>query len=958
MSFDRAYFVNTREGFTSLWEIESENETQAVLSRKYTVKESGEYYLQYYSDNYSEIELISPSGRYTPILHGEDKEILISLSSGENVLTVAIPKANGAVPTLYSRLISESGEILRDDEYYADRDYQLFETMQDTEVGNDYTAAVGKAIPSFGRFGFAKGDGVLDFSMPAFGIISRPFISGIPKYKKHAMWSFSLLPDGEVESGRNMKVYKIPENEKIDVDWTHTLWRRELRLGKFISYDYSTLTTALLVETNLNYISLSRMSAVGSYRSATFSVEKDGKPLFVTKTPDDGLLYDLKRDGKLLKNFVILSRQGAFPEAPILLSLPRSPRRITRNEKGVRVEFEGEVGFALLTFLFGIELFDTTDLTSDWYERAIEKAIKLHSLSLARPIGCEEYFKIDNDRIHIANKFSFREFKDSLNTARTKAAPLPPPVMIESLFGGNAVSDKNATSLDLPTKYGPLDAVVGSDKSEYTLPIPEYREGFSFVAKSKDLFAEMLHSDFDEYISFHRDKGYIPNPGNYSFLFQYAYPYKLFPFLLDSDRKRLEEIMREGIEVVKNPDHGYIGPSGRRCLSWYKRTEPFTGISYLSTYLHITGISKYEHCDREIIENSENVFIELDWGNAMSLYSTWLAALFTGSFDKLEESFPIFRQAFNYYLHNMDFACMASGYAENGVSWNDGTNYGGYLGFINIADVLGKKEDYEIGLYAFSKLCCLRRAMLLSTQNYFCKYFGVEPWYIAKFFHEETDGDCAFISYPEHLVSAGYRRQSIYNFTTEGHYREAFLMYAKYLPKELEKLLSAAESSTIGSITGEKIDKETTYSTLKNGFLGEQETFSYLAISTILKRFSDEELEKMINEAAENRRISREILGNYVWSHRRLSKEWSRITLLSQLYSRGKPRLAAWRGLRIADATYPTLTLEEVKKGAFLEVCSEKAPTATLDGKIIEFTRLRENIYRAEIKQNGLLIFK
>lgn len=957
MSFDREYFVNTREGFTSLWTLDGSTQDTAVFTRKYTVREAGEYYLQYYTDSFSEIELLSPETRYTPILHGEDRELLVTLERGENTLTASVPIKDGAVPTLSTRLLGEDGRIIRDDVISADVPCPDVHTLTEYEIPEGYTPAVGSAIRSYGRFGYAKGDGVLDYSMPAFGIVSRPYISGVPKYKKHAMWSFSLLPDGERESGRNMKVYKVPDNERIDVDWTHTTWRRELADGKYISYDYSTVCSSLLIETNLSYINMSRMAAIGAPTSATFSTERNGKCVFVTRTPDDGVLYDSARDGELKKGFIILTRQNAFPEVPMLITLPRSPRTVKRDAKGVRIEFDGEVGFALLTFLCGIELLDTEALTDEWYEKAIMHAMTVHSLSLMRPVSCEEYFRIFGDRMGIKNRFTYRELEDVFETPRLAAAPLPPPVMLEALYGGAADADERAVDLALPTKYGPLYAVLNSTESEYSLPIPEYRENLVFSEKCKEEFAELLHSDFDEYISYHRDKGYIPNPGNYSFLFQYAYPYKLFPYLRDEERERLEDIMREGLDAVTDPNHGYVGPAGRRCLCWYKRTEPFTGISHLSTYLHITGISKYAHCDREIIENSENVFIEIDWGNAMSLYSTWLSALFTGSLDLVEKNFSIFRRAFDYYLVGMDFACMAVGYAECGVSWNDGTNFGGYLGFINIADALGRREDYELGLYAYAKLCCLRRAQLLSTQNYFCKYFGVEPWISAKFFHEETDGDCAFISYPASLVSEGYRRQAIYNFTTEGHYREAFRMYAKYLPRETEAILSAAERSAIGSITGKKIDEETTYSTLKNGFLGEQETYSYLSLSTIMKRFSDGELERMILEARENGRISRDILGNYVWSHRRLSREWSRIMLLSDLYSRGEVALTAWRGVHIADATYPTVTLTDVTAGAWLEVYSEREPAATVDGSPIAFTKLRENIYRLDIKGECTVTF-
>jgi hypothetical protein len=113
----------------------------------------------------------------------------------------------------------------------------------------------------------------------------------------------------------------------------------------------------------------------------------------------------------------------------------------------------------------------------------------------------------------------------------------------------------------------------------------------------------------------------------------------------------------------------------------------------------------------------------------------------------------------------------------------------------------------------------------------------------------------------------------------------------------------------------------------------------------------------MINDAAENQRISRGILGHYELSHRRVPREWSRVMLLSQLYSQGQSALSAWRGLRIADATYPTVILTDVEADAWLEIYSEREPKATANGKRITFTRLRKNIYRANIKENCTLTF-
>lgn len=953
--FDYNFFRNTREGFTDSFECLGIENGSYIFSGKYTVSEDADYYFQFFCDNDALCKVISHKTKYTPIIHGEEPEVIISLKSGENIIKVSVEIRNDTCPTLFTRLFDKSGKRIIGDIILPAADYPTFgdEDEGECDIPEGFTPALGAAIRGFGRFGFSKGDGVLDYSMPAFGIITRPFVSGHPEYKAQNSWSFSLLPDGQEASGTYMRTYKTPENESIEVDWTHTRWERRLDDNKFISFDYSTITPALLIETNLDYVKLSGLSAIGTYRSATLSLSSG----FVTKTPEDGVMYSRERDGELTKNFVILSRQEKFPETPLLLSLPRSPEAIIREEDSITLRFSESVDYAFLTFLYGIEMLSTTALDDGFYADCIDRALLTHRLTLKRPVRCDEYFKVSGREVSVFDKFVYKSFTDSLSTPPLKSAPLPPPLMLAKDGVKEIKVDPRATDARHPTKYGPLFSVINSDHSEYTVPIPEYREPLPFGAKSKEEFTKLLNSDFDEFMRYHTDVDEIPNPGNYSFVFQYALVAKLFAYLKSENRERLESQLRRGIEVFSNPDYMYIGPSGRRCFSWYERREPHTGISYLSTYLHITGISGFHHCDKEVIENAEKVFIELDWGNAMSLYGAWLGALLCGSLDKLDDCFTVIRRAFDYYLVNMDFACMCAGYAENGTIWNDGTGYGGFLGFINIADALGKSDELALGLYAYAKMCCMRQGMLLSSQNYYCKYYGVEPWYVTKFFHEETDGNYSFTSYPTNRINNNYRREGLYNLTTEGHYKEAFRMYVKYLPEEIKKLLTAVEKSLVVPITSHT-DWQVKYQSDRNGILSEQETYTYLFLSFITGRFTKEQMIEKINEAAENRRISREILGHAVWSHRRVPKEWTRVSLLSSVESDNLPQLTAWRGLRVESASYPTLSVTEVEENAWLELHSKEPVRATVNGKPLSFTEKRSNIYLAKIPESGTIEFQ
>lgn len=975
MGYDRQFFTDTKAGFSPCKQACFEG-GKYIYHCFFTLPSEGFYYLQYTLDRDTEVTVCSHSAHYTPMIHGEDMEVRVFLAGGENTIVLSLEKELD----FSVRLFDEDGNLIVQDGYRGEFcpdcaneaspspskaafegwldapmvDYPSGEIFEKFSGADGLSGGLGADISGYGRFGFAKGDGLLDYSMAGFGIITRPFITGHPRYKERFMWSFSLLPDGEVESGAltAWNTYIPPENESVKVDWTHAEWERVLTDGHFIKYDYSTITPSLLIETDLDYIKISRLHKLGVYKCAT--VPLSGGVL--TRRPSDGILYDRERDGELRENYILLSGQGKFPEVPLLLTLPRSPKKVFTDRDSVTVLFDGAVGETQITFPYGIELFDPDDLDEDFYTKAVKKAAVYYRLSLARPVKCEEYYKVEGERVKIYDKFSYHRMKDSTDTAPIFAAALPPPVALAASEVKEIFVDKRV-ALSHPTKYGPLLRVLGTDHTYYELPIPEYRERLPICEENRAEYRALLHSDFDNYLHYHTDVDEIPTPGGYGFVYQYAIVAKLFSYLDAADREKLEEQLRFGVSVVCNPDYGYIGPKGKRCLSWYKRTEPYSGLSFYSTYLHVSGINYFNHCDREVIENANRPFIEIDWGNGMTLYGLWLGALLSGKLDFVSEHFDVIRRAFDYFLVGMDFACMATGYAENATLWNDGAGYGAFLGFVNLADALGKKEELDIGLYAYAKMCCLRHGMFLSSQKYFAKYYGTEPWYITKFFHEETDGSHTFNSYHSDAIRCGYRTEGLYNLTTEGHYKEAMRMYAEYLRDEVGNLLSAVEDSMLVPITGPTDWKVQYVSAGRRGILSTQETYTYLLLSAYTERFGRDELYRMMNEAADNGRIAKEMIGAE-FSHRRVPREWAKVMLLSELDSFGKPSLTAWRGVKVHPSENSSLRLDVAECGAWIEFYSEKPPKAELDGEILPTVKLRKNIYRASLTRGGILCIK
>ncbi|MBO4303270.1 MAG: hypothetical protein J6A21_01655 [Lentisphaeria bacterium] len=966
MGGDREFFTDRTSGFT-VWRGEKELIGAGESSRcseRVSVPASGRYFLEFQC-SYS-LEVTFGSFTYeqgnTPMLHDEIREIPVLLKKGVQKLEVLLAnKGSGEISGEFSaRILDEEGNIL-----YPERVIPLPPTAEEGPLRkapdlSSYTPGVGK-IGSFGRFGFSKGDGVLDWSMPSWGLISRPFVSGNPRYHKNLLWHFSLLPDGEETSGSLLNAYHVPENETIRNDWSGVRWTRRLKNGKTLTFDYSVLTPSLLLETDLPYVKVSLLKGISPWKKITLPLAGG---LHTRRVDRDGstLCYDKASDGPLSANFVLFSAQGVFPEVPVEFVLKRSPERIRLEYdpagrlEAFRFEFDGSVDWMMMLFPFGIELFQPLELSEEKMEEWAPLCRKYAQRALSRPVSCTDYYKADAEKVRIMQVFSFREFRDEWNTVPLHFAPLPPPLSLAEGHVKEIVLDPDCVREKFPTKYGFLYGVENSSCSSYTLPVPDTRRDLAFSGERYEELRKKLESDFDAFMSFHLDAPEVGNPGNYSFVFQYSFVLMVFHLLHPDKRKRLEATIRDGLKKVCDVDYAYVGPGGRRCYSWYNRKEPFSKLDFNMTYLHVGGINRFRECSKETIENTDILMVETDWGNGMSLYGSWFGALFTDSWDLIRENWQVFRHAFDYYLHAMDWACMCASYCENGISWSDGTNYGGYLGFLNMAEMLEKEEDLALGRYAFAKMFAMRAGLFHASQYYYCKFLGVDKWYCAKFFHEETDASRAFLSYPAKLYG-NCRSDTLYNITTEGHYKEALDAYCHYMNEEMLRLLDAfLHSRTPAPWEERPAGAEDVYHTV-NGVVGWQEVYSYFMCCIRLGLMGREELEEKIETAMKNKRLAREFLGHVQWSKRRVPAYWTYAYLLSTLYGREQLRLTCWKDLEIGKAVYPELEIKVKAPGAFLEFRSEKAvPEVTLDGESLEPKEIRSGLWRVFPEKDGKIV--
>ena len=886
--------------------------------------------------------------------------VSIPMKRGRGLLKVTLrnplPEGGEILPARFHlRFIDGDGEIVRQEivHHFRRENEKAGKRIRGIPSLKGYSPGAGAAFKSAGRFCHTKGDGLLDCAVSQFGLITKAYIFGDPRYRKNLLWHYSVLPDGYRETGDVTRSFHPGKNETVTADWNGVSW--EQRRGQsFFRMSYSLLSPSILIETNEKTLSLSRLSSACACRRMLLPLKRG-----IVERPDHcGIFYDREKDGPLAENWLLFFDNREFPEIPIEWILRTSPEKITVRRRAdgkaerILIEFDSPARWAATLTPFGFESLTPDRIAEEtWMERAVTLCRRHSRMALARPGSCREYFRRTGDSMEIVQRFRHRILKDAFNTPPLPCAPLPPVAALAALHGQGVVLDRDAEDICFPTKYGPFHAVKHSTYSVYTVPIPEYRREFVLSERAGNALSE----DFGAYLKYHQELPFIPNPGVHQFLFPFAVPLLTFNELTEDEREQLLAILRRNLKKACRWNSSYTGPQNKRCFMWYERKDPCSGVSYAINYLHVSGILDLPDCRRDTILHAERPFIEVDWGNGIALYSIWLAALFTGDWDVIRRNLDTLQKAFDYYLVTMDWACMCAPYCENGRGWSDGTNYGGYLGYVNMMEILGEKERFETALYAYGKMCAERIGLFYASQKYLCGYFAAEPWYSAKTFPDEAGPCLAAASCPTDILHGHYREQSIYNMTTEGHYPETFAMYARYCPDGLRELLEAAEESqSDGKITGPlKGSAESEYSTHGEQF-GEQEVYSYLMLSLMSRRFGRKKLLAMTAEAAENKRLSREFLGAHAFSCRRIPKHWTEVYLKDQIRHAGKPKALRWFAVKFGKTALPELEVTPLAEDAFLELLLPHPAEIRLGKKKAVYTQ-NGNIYKIAITEKGIL---
>ena len=807
-----------------------------------------------------------------------------------------------------------------------------------------FAEGVGR-INSPGRFGFTKGDGLLDSAMPALGVVDKMFICGQPKYKKNYRWSYSLLPEGmPLHSSYEPRDIDIDDDE-IKVNHLSVYWAA-MHEGKKFACTYSLAAPAILTEREDARMRLSGLRYAGNYQSI----------LIPRKNGIEECAIDTADISNMAENWLMLFNSTEFPDIPIMLIFDRNPEKltVTRDKLGrlLSLDFEGTPLMLSLT-PFGIERFEPGQMPT---REAIKRAEFWSRAALAYPVRETDYFKINEEEktVTIIEKFEYRYIKDSWGTVPLETAALPPPLSICK----TAICPGSRDFL-FPTKYGHLWGALGKT-AEYIIPMMPTERKFPFRSADSEissLLSEDLE-DFEKFLSQFPDNR-LSYPFSGALIEPFAYTSTLSFFMNQKDREffrsKLQKSLKNALSDTTVSDYAVISwrelmttnPDRDALMKIYNdekmkyfrfrnhlvRIEPFTAAKFYICYINVGNISsgRIKTGSEEEILGLKIPLIENDWGAGLTFYYTYLASLAVGSFNEVKKNWPRLKNLYSFFDLFHDFACMATGYSDEGTTWVEGANYGVFTSFIQMAEIVGDKESRDFAIYNAAKQFALRLAVINAGPEFFPKYFETDPWYTVKAFREEAVPYSAFQNYPN--LCHDLRSDSLYAFTTEGLYPEAFSGFRMHCGESYNAIMNK---------TQEYISD---FQSFNNPDWGVFQPFASLLTDRVLdSAYPLEKARALIEYGHKNGILMQEWRGIHIFS-RALPKNWFRCQLLAWLEMRKhKIWLELWEETVIDEAVYEndtaTIYFTHSKHGPMKMKfgISESPKMVTLNGEKITFS--------------------
>ena len=362
------------------------------------------------------------------------------------------------------------------------------------------------------------------------------------------------------------------------INWTSRSWRYTYSLnGRKIRWELagSWLAPGVLIDTDAPRMAIAPLS--GAAKAPLRLAVPTRKGIRLLRT--DELAKFRWRD--LSENWLLILGGSKNPEVPRLLTLQHRPASVGFRNGEIILSRPAGIGTVGFSQLYGVRPLPA-EWSADWKQlpaAVAEQCRRLNAVMTVYPWQCDEFFAVDreNNRLHIANYFSYRKIPNDWNYPGREIAPLP-PVLPFAARKGYPVQLPEFEKLNFDTIFGPY-AAAGSNRLEYSLYLPDL-QGESYL--KTDRYPQRIARANQAVWSYKET-----HPNSYSA--RAHYPTTTWAMYLDSwnllnppERKFLETCCRISLDAcftaTDRVNHTLEGIYESHLPA--ERAEPFTGLFY------------------------------------------------------------------------------------------------------------------------------------------------------------------------------------------------------------------------------------------------------------------------------------------------------------------------------------------------------------------------------------------
>lgn len=371
------------------------------------------------------------------------------------------------------------------------------------------------------------------------------------------------------------------------------------------------------------------------------------------------------------------------PNMPVMFTLKHRPTKIIIGPILV-FEFPERIGRIAIGTPSGFREWNGKAGSLDEQARSLaEKSRVLSEILRAYPKSCHMKFKDTDKNVLVRETFEHIIWNNDWNEQSRAIAPISPLLNFASDMKYPVELPKQLIDIDIPTKVGPYRHVNGSTV-EYRLPLPPTAGRMYLRPAGMDELADYIAAQITQ-------KTVVPKLETLT---------NIAPWILWTSRALGLTLMNDSQRKDFLDSWKVVFEAALKPYPWYLRTEPWSGTKYIYSFAWLS--------------RTNLTFGDINSGNGAILYAANIYARSSGDWDLIKNNWPLLKAVQQYYQVHHDWCYMQPPCHESaGDSAYDMDliGYLGAVGFLRMAETLGKDDDIAIGrllVARFSVSLCMR----------------------------------------------------------------------------------------------------------------------------------------------------------------------------------------------------------------------------------------------------------